>query len=85
MSKYNLDHFSPSQLASPLCVWLFKYILLNQKVWAGGVHDHDDVSANDIDGPFLLLVRAHAWRVGGGWGADRLWNPDGEESKEACE
>ena len=31
LSKYNLDHFSPSQLASPLCVWLFKYILLNQK------------------------------------------------------
>jgi len=31
LSKYNLDHFSPSQLTSPLCVWLFKYILLNQK------------------------------------------------------
>ena len=31
LSKYNLDHFSPSQLTQPLCVWLFKYILLNQK------------------------------------------------------
>ena len=30
LARFNLDHFSPSQLTSPLCVWLFKYILLNQ-------------------------------------------------------